>query len=756
MTTSATTTTARPISAVRRFSQVYVDLPPSPYGRASPTSRQSLSTPFALHNNARMAIPDSLPVAAKRKRSPDDTSTYGLAIATKKQKVDAGAQDKATTIVPKGAIVADSAPQAAVVSESAVKGYCHQCSRQYPAPDFVQCTFSGHKGTQCNAKYCKPCLRNRYEIDMDSVTNRGLSGLKSRDLEGHTASSYVFKCPRCSGTCNCRYCRKQQGLPPTGVDTKGKGKAPFMARPAVKAPNVHKPKPPPRVHWARVPVPSSFTLEHALQRVHIHDFVLRFASLFDLSRAQLDELAEIGGRRLDEDDGPEEGEDPSVAVGWVKETCLRTLISGLLSIIQGSEELKGSKEAQAALSDAVRATKAKWTNVNLTRLWTSLAGLRSFFDLPGPLPPPTGTRGHLTRSGAQLGADGVQITSAAQLVPVIAALIEPALSSPRIREELEAGLKLAKDLSREEREQAKAEKERWNMWRSVQGNVSTKAEREKHKRKLASYQSALQVALQDSTLRFVPLGTDPIGRWFVATAPSAAEREAAAALLAGDMHHDGKARSRNFVSVNERKSLRRWDWFVAVYGKRPPDPLILPPDLDANSGDSSDSDENQGEEGRWWGFWEPVEIRRLANWVAHVNGLQDPPELRPGAPTEGTSSFNGPTKRRSAVGSRSTSATAVVMNSPGPLSTESESEALTPLTDSSLADRDMLSPLTSYDEDRDEARQGMYRQRVSRKETMQLVRNLREYADVLEWRAWRMEPDEDTISYDGKDNATAV
>lgn len=250
-------------------------------------------------------------------------------------------------------------------------------------------------------------------------------------------------------------------------------------------PNVNIPKVPksahlrklghvPRVHWNRIPVPSSFTLEHGLQRVHIHDFALRFASLLDLPRAHLDELADVGGRRGTCDHDIDEGEDASVVIGWVTEACVRALLSGLLSLVGDSDEFKAPRKIHSALTDCIRAIKAKDTDVNLTRLWATLADSCPFLHLPDPLPPPSGSKGRLTRSGAHVGARGVHTASAAQLVPVITALIGIALDSPRVKEELEAGLRRAKDLTKNERERARAEKERWDTWRQVKGNIAVR------------------------------------------------------------------------------------------------------------------------------------------------------------------------------------------------------------------------------------------------------------------------------------------
>ena len=100
----------------------------------------------------------------------------------------------------------------------------------------LYCTFNNKPSNvaRCRAKYCRPCLRNRYGQDSDEIKGRGING-SSKEITGHDKSQgYIFKhvpsyylrtvfsltspsrCPRCNGNCNCRGCRKAMGLEPTG------------------------------------------------------------------------------------------------------------------------------------------------------------------------------------------------------------------------------------------------------------------------------------------------------------------------------------------------------------------------------------------------------------------------------------------------------------------------------------------------------------------------------------------------------------
>jgi hypothetical protein len=234
-----------------------------------------------------------------------------------------------------------------------------------------------------------------------------------------------------------------------------------VAAPRPRPPVKRKPKPLPKVLWTPVPVPPSFTLDRALPRIGIREFVLRFGELLDMSRINLEELEEIGGRRspdLEDDD------DIDVEMGWVGETCLRAVLLGLLNLLSNNQPDDGNQEKKA-IQDAMQEIKA--SRANLSRIWSALASLRAEFAkmgnkhlFPDPLPPPQHTKIHTTRSGALIGA-GINVTTTAQLVPVVLPLIEMVLETQAIRNAFEEGVKEAKERVKEEREQAKAIREQW-------------------------------------------------------------------------------------------------------------------------------------------------------------------------------------------------------------------------------------------------------------------------------------------------------
>ena len=245
-----------------------------------------------------------------------------------------------------------------------------------------------------------------------------------------------------------------------------------MTAPKPKPPVNRKPKPPPKVLWTPIPVPPSFTLDLALPRIAIREFVLRFGKLLDMSRTHLEELEEIGGRRsydLEDDD------DIDVEMGWVGETCVRAIFLGLLSLLLNNQpEFDGDQE-KMAIQDAIQEIKA--SRANLSRIWGALASLRAEFAkvgnkplFPDPLPPPQHTKIHTTRSGALIGA-GINVTTTAQLVPVVLPLMEMVLDTQAVRDEFEEGAREAKERAREEKERAKAIRERWEETKKKNNSV---------------------------------------------------------------------------------------------------------------------------------------------------------------------------------------------------------------------------------------------------------------------------------------------
>lgn len=80
-------------------------------------------------------------------------------------------------------------------------------------------------------------------------------------------------------------------------------------------------------------VDTALSQNDAEERINIREFALRFSSTLGLSRSHLDELDEIRPTRIrnvdDEDDE---------LVPWISEACLRSLLLGLLNMVDGKGE----------------------------------------------------------------------------------------------------------------------------------------------------------------------------------------------------------------------------------------------------------------------------------------------------------------------------------------------------------------------------------------------------------------------------------
>ena len=270
---------------------------------------------------------------------------------------------------------------------------------------------------------------------------------------------------------------------------------------------------------------------------------------------------------------------------------------------------------------------------------------------------------------------------------------------------------------------------------------------------MSALEQAQRVTSHAYALRFAPLGTDHEGRIYFALTPSVAEREAAAALLAGDMTKGGKAQGRAVLSADERSVLRRWGWFISIWGKKPVDGIVP-----AGEDDDDDDDDDAEDIERWWGIWQPDEIRRLADWIAIKNGIVEGKRL-----TSDTVKGDGPDKRAAAVpNNRGRSAASTKTGSHGSSHSGAPSSKLTPLSVASdIEDESGFdSSLSSVSEDGSDEEPngddgdvqmhvGDARPLPSLSELKTLVKALTEYADVLDWRVWRME---DEPGRDSKEN----
>lgn len=445
-------------------------------------------------------------------------------------------------------------------------------------------------------------------------------------------------------------------------------------------------------------------------RFHIREFSLRFASALQLAHSHLDELEELSGENL----GPGGGWDVEVdsdveVISWVSELCAKSIVQGLLDILAAAAESRGAHGEAQALHEAEKAVKNSGANLN--RVWVALLSLRdalgrkSDLAFADPLPPPASTTVRTTRRGLQAkDSQSIHIANSAQLVPVIADLIESAMESPAIREALDSGATDEKELSKNVREAITNENARWKNL----SETKDKARREQHNKLLRDLEFSHRIASTRHLPRFAPLGEDLDGRVYYALAPSVGESEAANQLIHGKDTRVKIGRKRVFTE-DDRREMQRWSWFIAVWGKKPEG-------ADEATQEEADEDERRDDdEEAWWGFWQPAEISKLAEWIAIKSGVAAEGE-------DGATTANGTTKGKQTAGRGRTS---------------SSSSRLT-----SLASSREISPLSDLSDDEDGdvyMKTDADGNRVPVKsELAHLAEKLREYAELLEWRIQRV------------------
>ncbi|KAL4073950.1 hypothetical protein J3A83DRAFT_2646412 [Scleroderma citrinum] len=637
---------------MRRSSQVYVEIPPSPLHTVRSTAR---------------CPPRS------------ELGNLGTPATSSKRRLDS--EDQVSTKKPKQA---QARPIDGPLEEKMLPNTggeypncsfcCHQCRQERDATVCVRCTAQGQHGLQCSAKYCKLCLKERYGLILEDIYAKAAPPAKTDHVHGQ---GYFFTCPKCDGICTCLACRRRRGLATTEdvtsrsilgsatevirqdpkpvsstadrsalqkVVNKGKAqqRAPLSGLDA--APKLSTSAPPlarsnvggsakrtvslssgvrvqerpktvpakkriPLPTWTELDVPLS--LAEAEERILIREFALRFSSIIDISQTHLDELEEIKSSRGNAEDE---------LVPWVSEACAKSLILGLLRLL----DVEG--EDKKILDSAIKSIKG--SGINLNKIWCALSDLRGtpsgVVSFPDPLSPPTPINMIRTRSGAnQLPLGNINVIRTAQLVPVISALVDAAISSEGVKQEIDSGFDEAKEGKKEAREAHRWENKRIEEIKAndAKKNMSTLSH---HKEIVANINNALKVVLTGYVPRTSHLGRDMDGRTYWALSPGIKETKDARAYLRSNPHVKSKLgpdkiKHPSYVPVGDRSSMKKWSWFIAVWGSPPPasERICL---------EHSDDEDDEDQEDRWWGFWEQKEITKLANWIRSKSGLDDVPE----------------------------------------------------------------------------------------------------------------------------------
>ena len=121
---------------------------------------------------------------------------------------------------------------------------------------------------------------------------------------------------------------------------------------------------------------------------------------------------------------------------------------------------------------------------------------------------------------------------------------------------------------------------------------------------------------------------DHDGRTYYALSPGVLEREVCFEYLevVSDADKPRKLKKKGRVLAAENRSkMKEWSWFVSVWGKKPSFEArsnAQPSKNDTTSSDEEDGDEEEEVE-KWWGFWEPEEIVKVADWIYIKSKLED-------------------------------------------------------------------------------------------------------------------------------------
>jgi len=264
---------------------------------------------------------------------------------------------------------------------------------------------------------------------------------------------------------------------------------------------------------------------------------------------------------------------------------------------------------------------------------------------PDPLPPPPSfvqSMRSLRNVRPVEASEGiVNVVHTAQMIPVLISLIDSVLETANVRAEIDQGIKDARDIARDAKEAIKIENERWDKERKDGEGVSKsqadknedKAKAKAHKNRILDINNVVKLTSHGFTLRFSILGKDNEGRTYYALSPGVLERETAFEYLeVVSVDKPGKLKKKGrSVTAEDRSEMKEWSWFVSVWGKKP-----LSEDRTKNpqpaKNDTNSSNQEDGEDvEKWWGFWEPEEIVKVADWIFIKSKLDDDDEIPAGA-----------------------------------------------------------------------------------------------------------------------------
>ncbi|TFK68703.1 hypothetical protein BDN72DRAFT_878887 [Pluteus cervinus] len=560
---------------------VYVEVPPSPYS----TGISKITSTLAA------TLPSSYPNGTKRK---------SLGSATGRQ----SKRSRVEVVITKAAPGAHQGKRSDAV-------ICHLCHKEITSPESVRCTLTKLNPRDdrpkqcCDQSFCFSCLRTRDGKPAGESRMKPAKGAKDTRPESHS-----FKCPVCHNLCQC-----------SGCESRHCGILPSAASQSNSKSNVVQPrKVAPVLRWSNL---SGSLSRHTVEdRIHIREFVVRFRILMSkgLSNSQVREFEKIADYSTNhaDDDIPR----------WVSEGCVKSLVVCLLDLISTDDvHCSCGKMIESTLEEV------QIPSTSMTTMWLALTELQRNlieFDgvchsilcsLPDPLPPPAAMLNltRQTRRTQRASLNSVLILHPGQMIPVILALMDRALQTSRLRQELEEGIHRGKESSRLVRELGKEEVTRWNLERQAMGEKHSelKSRRLSHKMCLKDLDAVTKINSLGVSSRCGPLGADEDGHVFWALSPPACERTDADNFVV----QFKPSASKNNATQTGPSDIPKWTTFVLVWGK---------PFGTDSMGPESDTAE------AWWVFEDPTEIRRVAEWYTVEYGTRSncPVDSSPELPAE--------------------------------------------------------------------------------------------------------------------------
>ena len=233
-----------------------------------------------------------------------------------------------------------------------------------------------------------------------------------------------------------------------------------------------------------------------------------------------------------------------------------------------------------------------------------------------------------TGTSYNMRRERIKGVSADHLLPVLLYLIQVVGEGASVRQELEEGYKQAKEVRATYLRVTREETERWATERAElieekpgaetetkENTVAWKAKASlymsictsknsleqfrnaetEHKAIVAHIQNSHKPEIDSCASRFMSLGRDSDGRIYYALSASGPQR----------------GKKERLPTESEQLAMKRWGWFIAVYGK--------PGTVIQHGSDAMDEDEDEDEpsEERWWGFADVKEMRKLSKWLAY-------------------------------------------------------------------------------------------------------------------------------------------